>query len=60
MVTLQTPKRVTLLNGTTFVAKYKRRKKSDPPGNVAIRRRYEKQLENVNRVVAEFKRAREK
>ena len=39
MVTLQTPKRVTLLNGTTFMAKYKRRKKSDPPGNVAIKKK---------------------
>ena len=37
---LATPKRVTLPNGRTFVAIYKRIKRSDLPPNIVMRRTY--------------------
>ena len=37
---LATPKRVTLPNGRTFVARYKRIKRSELPPNIAMRRTY--------------------
>ena len=38
MVKLATPKRVTLINGRTFVARYKRIKRSELPPNIVMRR----------------------
>ena len=40
MVKLQVPKRVTLPNGRTFVACYKRIRRGELPPNIAIRRTY--------------------
>ena len=40
MVKLATPKRVTLPNGRTFVARYKRIKRSELPPNIIMRRTY--------------------
>ena len=40
MVKLNVPKRVTLPNGRTFVARYKRIKKSELPPNIVMRRTY--------------------
>ena len=40
MVKLVTPKRVTLPNGRTFVARYKRIKRSELPSNIVMRRTY--------------------
>ena len=40
MVKLNVPKRVTLPNGRTFVAWYKRTKRSDLPSNIVMRRTY--------------------
>ena len=37
---LNTPKRVTLPNSQTFIARYKRVPRSEMPANVTIRRRY--------------------
>ena len=37
---LATPKRVTLPNGRTFVARYKRIKRSELPPNIVMRRTY--------------------
>ena len=37
---LSTPKRVTLTNGRTFLAKYKRVKRSEFPPNIIMRRTY--------------------
>ena len=37
---LATPKRVTLPNGRTFVARYKRTKRSELPLNIVMRRTY--------------------
>ena len=38
MMKLATPKRVTLPNGRTFVARYKRIKRSELPPNIVMRR----------------------
>ena len=38
MIKLATPKRVTLPNGRTFVARYKRIKRSELPPNIVMRR----------------------
>ena len=38
MVKLATPKRVTLINGRTFVARYKRIKRSELLPNIVMRR----------------------
>ena len=40
MVKLTTPKRVTLTNGRTFVARYKTIKRSELPPNIVMRRTY--------------------
>ena len=40
MVKLAAPKRVTLLNGRTFVASYKRIKRSEVPPHIVMRRTY--------------------
>ena len=40
MVKLNTPKRVTLPNGRTFVARYKRIRKGELPSNIVMRRTY--------------------
>ena len=40
MVKLATPKRVTLPNGRTFIARYKRIKRSELPLHIVIRRTY--------------------
>ena len=40
MVKLNVPKRVTLPNGRTFIARYKRIKRSDLPPNIVMRRAY--------------------
>ena len=40
MVKLVTPKRVTLPNGRTFIARYKRIKRSELPLHIVIRRTY--------------------
>ena len=40
---LATPKRVTLPNGRTFVARYKRIKRSELPPNIVMRRTYRHQ-----------------
>ena len=40
MVKLNVPKRVTLPNGRTFVAQYKRIKRSELPPNIVMRRTY--------------------
>ena len=40
MVKLNVPKRVTLLNGRTFIAWYKRIKRSELPPNIVMRRTY--------------------
>ena len=40
MVKLNVPKRVTLLNGRTFIARYKRIKRSELPPNIVMRRTY--------------------
>ena len=37
---LHTPKRVTLPNGRTFLTRYKRVPRSEPPANVTLARRY--------------------
>ena len=40
MIKRQTPKRVTLPNGRTFYAKYKRTTRAELPANVVLRRGY--------------------
>ena len=40
MVKLQVPKRVTLPNGRTFVARYKRIRRGELPPNIVMRRTY--------------------
>ena len=40
MMKLATPKRITLPNGRTFVARYKRIKRSELPSNIVMRRTY--------------------
>ena len=40
MVKLNIPKRVTLPNGRTFIARYKRIKRSELPPNIVMRRTY--------------------
>ena len=40
MMKLAPPKRVTLPNGRTFVARYKRIKRSELPPNIVMRRTY--------------------
>ena len=58
MVKLAVPKRVTLPNGRTFVARYKRIKRSELPPNIVMRRTLGKELllkvdveeEDVNKV----------
>ena len=40
MMKLATPKRVTLPNGRTFVARYKRIKRSELPPNIIMKRTY--------------------
>ena len=40
MVKLQVPQRVTLLNGRTFVARYKRIQRGELPPNIVMRRTY--------------------
>ena len=40
MVKLNTPKRVTLPNGRTFVARYKRTSRGELPPNIVMRRTY--------------------
>ena len=40
MVKLNVPKRVTLLNGRTFVARYKRIPRGELPPNIVMRRTY--------------------
>ena len=40
MVKLNVPKRVTLLNGRTFIARYKRIKRSELLPNIVMRRTY--------------------
>ena len=40
MVKLNVPKRVTLPNGRTFIARYKRIKRSELPPNIVMRRTY--------------------
>ena len=40
MVKLNTPKRVTLPNGRTFAARYKRIRKGELPSNIVMRRTY--------------------
>ena len=40
MVNLNIPKRVTLPNGRTFIARYKRIKRSELPPNIVMRRTY--------------------
>ena len=40
MVKLQLPKRVTLPNGRTFVARYKRIRRGELPPNIVMRRTY--------------------
>ena len=40
MVTFRTPKRVTLPNGRTFIALYKRIKRSELPPHIVMRRTY--------------------
>ena len=40
MVKLNVPKRVTLPNGRTFIAQYKRIRKSDLPPNIVMKRTY--------------------
>ena len=40
MVKLNVPKRVTLPNGRTFVARYKRIRTGELPPNIAMRRTY--------------------
>ena len=40
MVKLNVPKRVTLSNGRTFIARYKRLKRSELPPNIVMRRTY--------------------
>ena len=42
------------------MTKYERGKKSNPSSNVAIRRRYKNELEDVDREAAIFKRLKEK
>ena len=58
MVKLAVPKRVTLPNGRTFIARYKRIKRSELPPNIVMRRTLGKELllkvdveeEDVNKV----------
>ena len=40
MVKLNIPKRVTLPNGRTYIARYKRIKRSELPPNIVMRRTY--------------------
>ena len=40
MIKLATPKRVTLPNGRTFVARYRKIKRSELPPNIVMRRTY--------------------
>ena len=40
MVKLNVPKKVTLPNGRTFIARYKRIKRSELPPNIVMRRTY--------------------
>ena len=40
MMKMNTPKRVTLPNAQTFIARYKRVSRAQLPANVTIRRRY--------------------
>ena len=40
MMKLATPKRVTLPNGRTFLASYKRVKRTELPSNIIMRRNY--------------------
>ena len=40
MVKVNVPKRVTLPNGRTFVARYKRIPRGELPGNIVMRRTY--------------------
>ena len=44
MVKLAVPKRVTLPNGRTFVARYKRIKRSELPPNIVMRKTLGKEL----------------
>ena len=44
MKKLDTPKRVTLNNGRTFLARFKRVKRSDLPNNILMRRTYRNNL----------------
>ena len=58
MVKLAVPKRVTLPNGRTFVARYKRIKRSELPPNIVMRKTLGKELllkvdveeEDINKV----------
>ena len=40
MVKINVPKRVTLTNGRTFIARYKRLRRSELPPNIVMRRTY--------------------
>ena len=42
MKKLDTPKRVTLSNGRTFIARFKRAKRSELPDNILMKRTYKK------------------
>ena len=58
MVKLAVPKRVTLPNGRTFIARYKRIKRSELPPNIVMRKTLGKELllkvdveeEDINKV----------
>ena len=58
MMKLNVPKRVTLLNGRTFVARYKRIPRDQLPPNIVMRRTYTQRaaprVEDEDKVDVEF------
>ena len=59
MVKLNVPKRVTLPNGRTFIAWYKRIKRSELPPNIFMRRTIHKGLRQEVEDIGEDSKARE-
>ena len=58
MMKLNVPKRITLLNGRTFVARYKRIPRDQLPPNIVMRRTYTQRaaprVEDEDKVDVEF------
>ena len=50
MVKLNVPKKVTLPNGRTFVARYKRIRRGELPPNIVIRRTYKQRAPPRGRI----------